>query len=113
MKIQKRIFVKVIFLFLILMLMPINISSYATQEEILQSQSETLNIKEFVSNANKYTKDVFEGVDAGTLLNEAISGKIDNKTIFTKILSLFGEEVKDTLKIIRKHHCYYSNTWYF
>lgn len=100
MKKLKKIFVKVIFLFLILMLMPINISSYATQEDILQSQSETLNIKEFVSKANKYTQDVFEGIDAGTLLNEAISGKVDNKTIFTRILALFGKEVKDTLKII-------------
>lgn len=101
---------KILFLILIIVLLILPISSYATQEEILQSQSETLNIKEFVTNANKYTQDVFEGLDAGTLLNEAISGKIDNKTIFTKILALFGKEVKDTLTIIRKYNCYHSNT---
>lgn len=73
----------------------------ASQEEILQTQSETLNIKEFVSKANDYTKEVFDGVDTGTLLNEAITGKIDNKTIFSKILNLFGKEVKQTIGIIR------------
>ena len=82
----------------------------ATQEEIIQNQSETLNIKEFISQANKYTKNVFDGLDAGTVLKDAISGKIDNQTLFTKILGLFGKEIKDTLKIIRKHNSYYSNT---
>lgn len=73
----------------------------ATQEEILQTQSETLNIKEFVSKANQYTKDVFNDIDAENLLNDAITGKIDNQTIFKKILNLFGKEVKETIKIIR------------
>lgn len=108
MKKQKIMFIKSIILFLILI--SATLPCYATQEEILQSQSETLNIKEFVSQANKYTQDVFEGIDAGTLLNEAISGKIDNQTIFKKIFNLFGKEIKDTLKVIRKYHCYNSNS---
>ena len=76
----------------------------------MQSQSETLNIKEFVSQANNYTSDIFEGMDIGTVLNDAIKGKIDNQTIFSKIVSLFGKEIKDTIKIIRKCHCYYCYT---
>ncbi len=94
-------------LILFIVILVLNSSCYASQEEILQSQSETLNIKGFVSQANEYTKDVFDGMDAGTLLNDAIQGKIDNKTIFQKILSLFGNEVKDTLRIIRKYYCNY------
>ncbi|MBO5478909.1 MAG: hypothetical protein J6A04_04280 [Clostridia bacterium] len=101
---------KIIFLILFIVMLLINLPSYATQEEILQSQSETLNIKEFVKQANQYTQDVFDGIDAGTLLNDAIAGKIDNQTIFSKILSLFGKEVKDTLKIIRKHYCNHCNS---
>lgn len=101
---------KLIILILFIALLITPSPCYATQEEILQSQSETLNIKEFVNQANKYTQEVFDGLDAGTLLNNAISGKIDNQTLFTKILNLFGKEVKDTLRIIRKHYCYYSNT---
>lgn len=82
---------------------------YST-DEIIQSQSETLNIKGFISEANKYTQDVFEDIDAGTLLSEAIQGKVDNETLFNKIINLFGTEVKDTLKIMRKHYCNNCNT---
>jgi hypothetical protein len=98
MKKQKMIFIKILYIFipLILITMPV----YST-EEIIQNQSETLNIKGFISEANKYTANVFEDIDAGTLLNEAIQGKINNKTIFNKIINLFGDEVKDTLKIMR------------
>lgn len=94
---------KKILKFIVIFLIAFCITSpvLATQEEILQTQSETLNIKEFVSKANDYTKETFDGMDAGTLLNEAITGKIDNKTIFSKILNLFGKEVKQTIGIIR------------
>jgi hypothetical protein len=77
---------------------------YST-DEIIQSQSETLNIKEFISQANKYTSNVFEDIDAGILLSDAIQGKVDNETIFNQIINLFGSEVKDTLKIMRWNYC--------
>lgn len=99
MKRKKVIKIFGICLFILYILSPFVIA--ASQEEILQSQSETLNIKDFVSKANEYTKETFEGVDASTLLNDAISGKIDNQTLISKILNLFGKEVKETIKIIR------------
>lgn len=105
MKKRKIMFIKSIIL--TILFISITLPCHASQEEILQSQSETLNIKEFVSQANKYTQDVFDGIDVGKLLSEAIGGKIDNQTIFTKILNLFGKEIKDTLKIIRKYYCDY------
>lgn len=108
MKKPKTKIIKILILVIIFFL--IEQPSYATQEEILQTQSETLNIKEFVSKANQYTQDVFSDIDAGNLLNDAITGKIDNQTIFKKILNLFGKEVKETIKIIRKHYCNYSNS---
>jgi len=95
-KIKKRILV-IIFMVVIW----ISNISFATQEEILNSQAENLNIKGFVSEANKYTKDVFEGVDASDLINDAIKGEIDNKTLIEKILGLFGKEVTQTLTIVR------------
>lgn len=76
---------------------------YATQEEILKNQSESLNISGFVSEANKYTKEVFSGLDVNDLMKNAIKGNVDNKTIINKILSLFGKEIGQTLKVIRKH----------
>lgn len=80
---------------------------YGTSEEILQSQSDMLNIKEFVTQANKYTEESFDGLDAGALLKEAIQGNIDNQTILQKIGKLFGKEIKDTLRTIRNYYCYY------
>lgn len=111
MKKQRTKIVKILILLIAFFL--IQNPSYASQEEILQSQSETLNIKDFVSKANEYTKDVFTDIDAGNLLNDAITGKIDNQTIFKKILNLFGKEIKETIKIIRKHYCNYCHSQYF
>ena len=83
---------------------------YASQEEILKSQSESLNISGFLSEANKYTKEAFSGLDVNELMNSAIKGNVDNKTILSKILSLFGSEIGKTLKIIRKYYCSNCNT---
>ncbi len=66
-----------------------------------------LNIKEFVTQANKYTEESFDGLDAGALLKKAIQGNIDNQTILQKIGKLFGKEIKDTLRTIRNYYCYY------
>lgn len=106
---KKEIIILILFIFFFTLSPP----CLATKEEILKSQSETLNINEFVQQANKYTKEVFDGIDTKDLLNEAIQGKIDNKTIFNKVINLFGKEVKDTIKIIRKYYCNCYNTQYF
>lgn len=76
---------------------------FASKEEILKSQSESLNISGFLSEANKYTKEAFSDLDVNELMNNAIKGNVDNKTILGKILSLFGSEIGKTLKIIRKY----------
>ncbi len=100
--------IKIIIIFLLISSLS-NIS-LATQEKILESQSETLNIKGFVEEANKYTEDVFTGIDTNDLMNDAIKGEIDNKTLIDKILNIFGKEIKQTLRIIRKYYCHYCNT---
>lgn len=108
MKKQKKKILKILILWITFFLIAHPI--YASQEEILQTQSEMLNIKGFVNQANHYTEDVFEDIDIGTLLNDAIGGKIDNQTILSKILTLFGKEIKDTIKIIRKYYRHYYYT---
>lgn len=95
MKIIRRI------LIIFLLFISITNSTLATQEEILQTQSETLNIKGFIAEANKYTKEILGNADANILLNDAIKGKIDNSGITSKILGLFGKEVKESIRVIR------------
>lgn len=85
-------------------------TSYSIQEEILEEQSKTLNINQFTTKADEYTKDVFNGIDTKELLNSAIKGEIDNKTIITKILNLFGDEIRQTLHILRRYCSNYCST---
>ena len=53
---------------------------------MINSQKETFGINSFIENANKYTGEFFEGIDINSMLNSAIKGKIDNKTIYKKII---------------------------
>lgn len=96
---QKKKFRKMVIIFLFIIC--ISNVSLGTQEEILKSQSESLNIKGFIEEANKYTKDTFSGVDVNDLMNDAIKGNINNKTLISKIIGLFGNEIGQTLKIVR------------
>ena len=56
-----------------------------SQDEILQSQQESLNIDSFINEAKKYTKDVYEDIDMGELFSSAISGDVDNQTILKSL----------------------------
>lgn len=106
---MQKIKIKVVLL-LFLAIISISNISISSKEEILESQYEALNIKGFVTEANNYTKDAFSGIDAGELMNSAIQGKIDNKTLISKIINLFGKEIGQTLKIVRKYCGSYSST---
>ena len=94
-----KILTRIVFLSLIIITLYISIS-IATTEEILTSQYETLNIKGFVKQADKYTDEVFKEIKMEELLNDSIKGKINNKTIFNEIINLFGKEIKETIKVI-------------
>lgn len=97
---------KIIILFVLIILIPIPVLaeteevSEETNEEIMQSTKEHFNISEFLKDMETYTGDFFEDMDIGEIFNQAIQGKIDNKTLYTKILSLLGTEVTSTLKIL-------------
>lgn len=71
-----------------------------TQEEILNSQKDSINIGKFIEEAKKYTSDVFENTDYNELLNSAITGKLDNKTLAKNILNIVGKETFGSIKTI-------------
>lgn len=91
---------KIILIFiLVLLLMPCKV--YAeTEEEIMSSTQEKFNISGFIKEAEEYMGESFEEVDLTEMLSQAIQGKIDNKTIYQKILKLLGKEVSSSLKIL-------------
>lgn len=71
-----------------------------TEEEIMETTQDKFNISEFINETEKYTGDVLGDIDLNDMLNNAIKGNIDNKTIYQKILKLLGSEVNSSLKIL-------------
>ena len=67
----------------------------AKSEEIMDSTKEKFKITQFIKEAERYTGNFFEDMDLGEMLNQAMQGKIDNKSI-----SLFLLENDNELAII-------------
>lgn len=63
----------------------------------IDEQKELFGISDFVKESQKYSGDFFKDIDLADTLNQAISGKIDNNTIYKKILNLFGTEVRSSI----------------
>lgn len=91
---------KIILIFiLVLLLMPCKV--YAeTEEEIMSSTQEKFNISGFIKEAEEYMGESFGEVNLTEMLSQAIKGKIDNKTLYQKLLKLLGKEVSSSLKIL-------------
>lgn len=71
---------KKILLIVLLLLYFIPNLVYATeeslsQEDIIKSQQESLDINSFIEEADKYTKDVYQDIDMGELFSSAITRK--------------------------------------
>ena len=91
---------KIILIFiLVLILLPNNVFA-ETEEEIMSTTQEKFNISGFIKQAEGYISEAFEDIDLGETLNQAIQGKIDNKTLAHKLLKLLGKEISSSLKIL-------------
>ena len=77
-------------------------SNVATTDknEILNAQSESLNISSFIKESENYTKESMPGVDLNELLSAAITGSIDNVKLIHLFFNLFGKEFLNSLKAI-------------
>ena len=73
---------------------------FAENEEIMTSTQEKFNINSFLKDAKEYTGDFFEDVSITDMFNEAVQGKINNQTIYKKILKLLGQEVLISILVI-------------
>ena len=58
------------------------------EDDIISSQKASLDIGGFISQAQKYTEDVFQDTDYNELLNSAIKGDIDNEKFGKSILNI-------------------------
>ncbi len=89
MKKQWKIFILIIvFLSIIPIISLAQEGEEPSQEEILKSQQDSLNISGFLEEAKKYTQDSFEDIDINDLFTSAITGNIDNTTILKTIFNI-------------------------
>ncbi len=99
---------KIIVIFLIAIFFILSINSVviatdentASQEEILESQQDSLNISSFIEETKKYTQNTFEDLDMGEIFSSAITGDIDNERLLKTFFNIAGEEVLDCISIL-------------
>lgn len=105
---------KVILLLIILFVFAPNVVNAndisISANEVLQSQQDTLDIESFIEEADKYTEDVYADIDMGDLFSSAITGNIDNETIFKSILNALRRRSIRRYYGFREHLSNYSNT---
>lgn len=100
---------KVFWIFIVMILIQLLTSKcQATNSEtsidtnaILEEQQETLDISSFLEEVEKYTSSVYEDIDMSELFSSALTGSIDNEKLFKGILNLLGEEVTDSITVLR------------
>lgn len=68
--------------------------------EILNSQSDALNISDFLSSAEKYTQNVFPDLDITELFLNAISGSIGNIFEINNIFDVFLQEFSEIITLM-------------
>ena len=75
-----------------------NVRTFASYEENINEQKESFGISDFLKESEKYTSDFYKTTDIKTIFNNAITGKIDNSTIFNGIISIFGKEILSAIQ---------------
>lgn len=90
---------KIILIFILVLILP-GRAFAETEEEIMTSTQEKFNISGFIKQAEEYMGESFGNVDLTDMLNQAINGKVDNESIYKKIIKLLGEEITSSLKIL-------------
>ena len=61
--------------------------------DIIETQTKSLDISSFLKEADNYTTDVLEDIDISTVLSKALKGNIDTGSIGKKILERFFKEI--------------------
>ncbi len=90
---------KIILIFILILMIPVKVQA-ETEEEIMSSTEEKFNIGSFISQAEEYTGDFLDNTNLSDILNEAMQGKINNQTIYKKIIKILGKEVSSNIKIL-------------
>ncbi len=86
-----------IIMFLLIVVIP---NKSLASENIIEDTEEILDISSFISEAQKYTEDVFDDINFSEVLTSAIEGEIESSNIVKKVFNLFGTEIKNQITMI-------------
>ena len=97
---KKLKYIFLILIFALTFLMPTMVfASYeSNSNSILDEQVKNFGINDFLKETKKYAEDL----DVSNIFDTALKGKVDNKSIFNKILNVLGKNVKSTLTNLLK-----------
>lgn len=90
---------RIIIVSIIILLIPITVNA-ETEEEIMETTKDTVNISEFIRQSEKYTGEFLEDIDISKTLEQAIKGDVDNNKIYKKVVSILGTEFSSSLKML-------------
>ena len=79
--------IKIILLIMLMFIVTTTNITFASAD-MMASTEEALDISSFLSEAGKYTEEVFKDMDFSETLDEAIKGKIDTSGIGKEILDI-------------------------
>ena len=96
---MKKIITQIIIIIIIIFNAP-NVFAESITTKMIQEETENFGITNFINETEKYTNDFFEDLNVSEIINSAITGKVDNKSVIEKILKLFGNEIVSTFKTI-------------
>ena len=73
--------------------------SYGT-DGIVESQLEVLDMSSIINEGKKYTNEIFPEIHIEKCLTEFTKGNIDNSTIFSGIIKVFGRELVNSITLL-------------
>ena len=91
---------RILYIVIIIILLTTS-NSYSSNEDTIKEQQNTFEINTFIKNSKEYVnEEIFKENDIKSIFESAIKGEIDNKTILSKIVGIFGKELKDIVGIL-------------
>ena len=93
---RKRIVILVLLAFVNIFSNPLTVKAEST-EQILEEHKSNFGISDFIKETEKYGGEFLEEIDISEMLNQALTGKVDNNKIYKKVINIFGTEIKQSI----------------
>lgn len=91
----RRIFISIFFFFMITVS-----TTCAIEDAFIKEQEDSLGITSLIKESEGYTSEVYEDFNLSEVLEDAISGKINNSKILKSVLRIFGKELTKAITIM-------------